>query len=81
MQRPAKPCTAVRFRPQPPSLCYLWPLMVKESFNIPLDQSLTDLMAEKFGIIEHRAQINMHPTALTGVPAKALGVAAGTPSL
>ncbi len=38
-------------------------------------------MAEKFGIIEHRAQINMHPTALTGVPAKALGVAAGTPSL
>jgi DNA-binding GntR family transcriptional regulator len=49
--------------------------------DYPLDQSLTDLMAEKFGIIEHRAQINMHPTALTGVPAKALGVAAGTPSL
>lgn len=49
--------------------------------DYPLDQSLTDLMAEKFNIIEHRAQINMRPTALPDVPAKALGVAAGTPSL
>jgi len=47
----------------------------------PLDQSMTDLMSEKFGIIEHRAQINMRPTALSEIPAKALGVAVGTPSL
>ncbi|HER27419.1 MAG TPA: UTRA domain-containing protein, partial [Rhodospirillales bacterium] len=46
-----------------------------------LDQSMTALMAEKFGIIEHRAKINMRPAALSGVPAKALGVAEGTPSL
>ncbi|MEE8394048.1 MAG: UTRA domain-containing protein [Rhodospirillales bacterium] len=49
--------------------------------DYPLDQSMTDLMASKFGIIEHRAQINMRPTALSEVPAKALGVAVGTPSL
>ncbi|MFV2032880.1 MAG: UTRA domain-containing protein [Gammaproteobacteria bacterium] len=46
-----------------------------------LDQSMTDLMAEKFGIIEHRTQINMRPTALPEAPAKALGVVVGTPSL
>ncbi len=46
-----------------------------------LDQSMTDLMSDKFGIIEHRAQINMRPTALSEFPAKVLGVAAGTPSL
>ncbi len=49
--------------------------------DYPLDQSMTGLMAEKFGIVEHRAQINMRPTALSEFPAKALGVAAGTPSL
>ncbi len=49
--------------------------------DYPLDQSMTDLMSEKFGIIEHRAQINMHPTALSEIPAKALGVAVGTPGL
>ncbi len=49
--------------------------------DYPLDQSMTDLMSEKFGIIEHRAQINMRPTALSEIPAKALGVAVGTPSL
>lgn len=49
--------------------------------DYPLDQSLTDLMAKKFGIVEHRAQINMRPTALSEAPAKALGVAVGTPSL
>jgi DNA-binding GntR family transcriptional regulator len=38
-------------------------------------------MAEKFGIIEHRVQINMRPAALTEIPARALGVAVGTPSL
>ena len=49
--------------------------------DYPLDQSMTELMSEKFGIIEHRAHINMRPTALSEVPAKALGVAVGTPSL
>jgi len=39
------------------------------------------LMSQKFGIVEHRAQINMRPTALSEIPARALGVAVGTPSL
>ena len=47
----------------------------------PLDQSMTDLMSQKYGIIEHRARINMRPTALSETLAKALGVAVGTPSL
>ncbi len=47
----------------------------------PLDQSITDLLSQEYGIIEHRAQINMRPTALSEIPAKALGVAVGTPSL
>ena len=41
MQRPAKPCTAVRFRPQPPSLCYLWPLMAKESIESAKQMGIT----------------------------------------
>ena len=49
--------------------------------DYPLDQSMTNLMAKEFGIIEHRTQINMRSTALPDIPAKALGVAAGTPSL
>ncbi len=49
--------------------------------DYPLDRSMTGLMAEKFGIVEHRARINMRPTALSEFPAKALGVAVGTPSL
>jgi len=49
--------------------------------DCPLDQSMTAIMSEKFGIIEHRAQIVMRPTALSEFPAKALGVAVGTPSL
>jgi DNA-binding GntR family transcriptional regulator len=49
--------------------------------DFPLDQSMTGLMAEKYGIVEHRAQIDMRPTALSEFPARALGVAAGTPSL
>jgi DNA-binding GntR family transcriptional regulator len=49
--------------------------------DYPLDRSMTGLMAEKFGIVEHRTQINMRPTALSEFPAKALGVAVGTPSL
>ncbi len=47
----------------------------------PLDQSMTELMAKEFGIIEHRAKINMRPAALSEVSAKALGVAVGTPGL
>lgn len=49
--------------------------------DYPLDQSMTDLMAEKFGILEYRADINMRPAALSETSAKALGVAAGTPGL
>jgi DNA-binding GntR family transcriptional regulator len=49
--------------------------------DYPLDQSMTDLMLEKFGIIEHRTQISMRPTALSDQPAKALGASVGTPSL
>jgi DNA-binding GntR family transcriptional regulator len=47
----------------------------------PLDQSMSDLMAEKYGIAEHRVDIVMRPTGLSEVQAKALGVAVGTPSL
>ncbi len=46
-----------------------------------LDQSMTGLMAKEFNIIEHRAQINMRPAALSEESAKALGVAVGTPGL
>lgn len=49
--------------------------------SFPLDQSMTDLMAREFDIIEHRAQIDMRPTALSEEPAKALGIAVGTPGL
>lgn len=42
---------------------------------------MTAIMSEKFGIIEHRTQIIMRPTALSEFVAKALGVAVGTPSL
>lgn len=49
--------------------------------DYPLDQSMTDLMLEKYGIIEHRTQISMRPTALSDQPAKALGASVGTPSL
>jgi DNA-binding GntR family transcriptional regulator len=49
--------------------------------DYPLDQSMTDLMLEKFRIIEHRTQISMRPTALSDQPAKALGASVGTPSL
>lgn len=49
--------------------------------DYPLDRSMADLMSEKFGIIGHRAQITMRSTALSEIPAKALGVAVGSPSL
>ena len=46
-----------------------------------LDQSLSDLLMEKYNIIEHRTRITMRSTALPDIPAKALGVTVGTPSL
>jgi DNA-binding GntR family transcriptional regulator len=49
--------------------------------DYPLDQSMTDLMAEKFAIVENRSKINMRPMALSEIQAKALGAAVGTPSL
>ena len=49
--------------------------------DYPLDQSMTDLMMEKFGITEHRTQISMRPTALSDQPVKALGASLGTSSL
>lgn len=49
--------------------------------DLPLDGSLTELMFEHYGIIEHRPYVNMRPTALVGSQAEALGVATGTPSL
>ena len=49
--------------------------------DYPLDQSMTDLLAEKFGIMRHQTNINMRPTALPELPAKSLGVGVGTPSL
>lgn len=49
--------------------------------ELPLDRSMTELMAEHYGILEHRPTINMRPTALSVSQAEALGVATGTPSL
>jgi len=52
-----------------------------ELLDYPLDQSMTGLMSEKFGIVEHRTRITMRPAVIPEVPAKALGVAVGTPGL
>ncbi len=49
--------------------------------RLPLDQSLTKLLAEHYGIVERRAQIRVRPTALTASQAEPLQVAAGTPGL
>ena len=49
--------------------------------DLPLDQSLTDLLAQHYKIVVRRARVTMHPTALMGSQAEALGVAAGTPGL
>lgn len=47
----------------------------------PLEQSLTELLVEHYGIIERRRQIHMRPTALAAAQAGPLRVAAGTPGL
>ncbi len=52
-----------------------------ELFEHQLDGSLTDLMADKYAIIEQRVHITMRPTTISEVPAKALGVTVGTPGL
>jgi DNA-binding GntR family transcriptional regulator len=49
--------------------------------DLPLDQSLTNLLAKHYGIVERRAQIRIRPTALTASQAEPLRVAAGTPGL
>ncbi len=49
--------------------------------DLPLDQSLTELLAQHYGIIVRRARIALHPAALLGSQAEALGVAVGTPGL
>ncbi len=49
--------------------------------DYPLEQSLTELLAEHYGIIVRRSHVTMRPTALIESQARALGVVAGTPSL
>lgn len=49
--------------------------------DLPLDQSLTDLLAKHYGIIVRRARITMHPGGLSESQAEALGVSIGTPCL
>ncbi len=49
--------------------------------DLPLEQSLTELLARHYGIEVRRSRINMRPTALTESQAHALSVAAGTPGL
>lgn len=47
----------------------------------PLDRSMTEILAERYGISGRRRRIHMRPTALAQSHAQALNVAAGTPSL
>ncbi len=47
----------------------------------PLDRSMTEILADRYGISVRRRRIHMRPTALSEIPAKALGVAVGTPGL
>jgi len=49
--------------------------------RFPLEQSLTKLLAEHYGIVERRAQIRVRPTALSASQAEPLQVATGTPGL
>ena len=46
-----------------------------------LNQSLTKLLEEHYGIVEHRSHVRVRPTALTASQAQPLQVAAGTPGL
>lgn len=49
--------------------------------DLPLDRSLTELLALHYGIVVRRARVTMHQAALIGSQAEALGVAVGTPGL
>jgi DNA-binding GntR family transcriptional regulator len=49
--------------------------------DYPLDQTMTGLMAKRYGISIRRRRIHMRPTALVQAHARALNVTAGTPSL
>ena len=46
-----------------------------------LEGSLTEILAEHYGITLRRAQVTMHPASLNESQAEALGVAAGIPGL
>jgi DNA-binding GntR family transcriptional regulator len=47
----------------------------------PLDRSMTEILADRYGIFFGRRRIYMRPTALDQAHAQTLNVAAGTPSL
>ncbi len=47
----------------------------------PLDRSMTEILAARYGISVRRRRIHMRPTALVQAYAQTLDVAAGTPSL
>ncbi len=47
----------------------------------PLDRSMTEILATRYGISIRRRRIHMRPTALVQAHAQPLNVAAGTPSL
>ncbi len=49
--------------------------------DLPLEGSLTEILAEHYGITLRRAQVTMHPASLNKWQAEALGVAAGVPGL
>jgi len=49
-----------------------------ELLELPLEQSLTGLLEQHYGIVECRVRITMRPTALNEVQAQALQVAVGT---
>ncbi len=47
----------------------------------PLNRSMTEILADRYGIFFGRRRIHMRPTALDQAHAQTLNVAAGTPSL
>ena len=49
--------------------------------ELSLDQSLTELLAEYYGITERRSRIHVRPMALSASQAEPLSVTAGTPGL
>jgi DNA-binding GntR family transcriptional regulator len=47
----------------------------------PLDRSMTEILAARYGISVRRRRIHMRPTALVQAHAQTLNATAGTPSL